>query len=151
MDRLAMMPAGCGCHTPGGGGRETGVENGNFAPMSVEFSKEDSKVVKVVVWDRESDENRVIEYREIRKGNWVRTDITRSKLTEADGLSVSVDESLSEPPRLVATREGVSRTVWNPNPQLVGVDLSNINVVRWRDRNGRDWQGGLYKPAGFEA
>jgi dipeptidyl aminopeptidase/acylaminoacyl peptidase len=63
-------------------------------------------------------------------------------------LQLRVDEDLNRPPVLVATDEvtGNSRIIWDPNPNLKGVDLTQVSVLEWRDKAGRRWTGGLYKP-----
>jgi dipeptidyl aminopeptidase/acylaminoacyl peptidase len=52
---------------------------------------------------------------------------------------------------LVATDESskISRVIWDPNPQLKGIELSDVSVFRWKDQAGLNWVGGLYKPIGY--
>jgi len=44
----------------------------------------------------------------------------------------------------------MSRTLWDPNPQLKDIALGTATVFRWKDKSGRDWKGGLFKPVPFE-
>jgi len=69
------------------------------------------------------------------------------------GFTVAVKEGLNEPPVLVATdrKTELSRIIWNPNPQLRNVDLGEASVYQWKDKMGRNWKGGLFKPLGYIA
>ncbi|MGB7152321.1 MAG: hypothetical protein WBD45_24395, partial [Terriglobales bacterium] len=69
---------------------------------------------------------------------------------EHDGLEVSVKEGLNDPPVLVATNKDKSKVIWNPNPQLENVELGRASVYIWKDREGREWKGGLYVPADYK-
>ena len=64
---------------------------------------------------------------------------------------VAIRQSASQAPVLVVTDPSTrnSRVVWNPNPQLSEINLGDVAVYRWKDELGRDWVGGLYKPAGY--
>src|SRR5205085_7651613 len=42
------------------------------------------------------------------------------------------------------------RVILDPNPQLRDIDLGEASVYKWRDKNGRDWVGGLYKPPDYQ-
>jgi len=71
--------------------------------------------------------------------------------SSAEGLSVALKEGINEPPVLLGTVVGVekSKTIWNPNPQLVGLSLGDAKVYHWRDKAGRTWTGGLVKPPDY--
>jgi dipeptidyl aminopeptidase/acylaminoacyl peptidase len=66
-------------------------------------------------------------------------------------IDVSVKQGLNERPVLVATDNLTksSRVIWDPNPQLKDIDLGEASVFKWKDKNGREWFGGLYKPPDF--
>ena len=68
----------------------------------------------------------------------------------ANDLEVLVREALDEPPLLVAKHKETSRVIWNPNPQLDKIELGHANVYKWRDKEGREWEGGLYEPVGYQ-
>jgi hypothetical protein len=63
-------------------------------------------------------------------------------------LSFTVQQSVNQPPMLVARDRstGRSKEIWNPNPQLAGFSMGEANVYHWRDPAGRLWTGGLVKP-----
>lgn len=69
--------------------------------------------------------------------------------TPHDGLTVAIKQALNEPPLLVATEEGHSKALWDPNPQLKNIALGEASVYRWKDDEGRDVKGGLYKPVDY--
>lgn len=76
----------------------------------------------------------------------------------ADALSgtvppfdVSVKQSLNGPPVLVAMEKTNEKygVVWDPNPQLQHIQMGEVSVFKWKDKTGRDWSGGLYKPPDY--
>src|SRR5262249_846864 len=58
-------------------------------------------------------------------------------------------QSFKEPPQLVATNQQASRVIWDPNPQLKDFELGEASVYKWKDKDGREFEGGLYKPVNF--
>jgi len=66
------------------------------------------------------------------------------------GLKIRVKESFSEPPLLTAAMKETWQVLWDPNPQLKDVRLAEVSIYRWRDAEGRDWEGGLYKPNNYQ-
>ena len=66
-------------------------------------------------------------------------------------ITVSIAQGLSDPPVLVARDQvtSLSRVIWDPNPQLKEVDLGRVSVLKWKDKAGQAWIGGLYLPAGY--
>jgi hypothetical protein len=70
--------------------------------------------------------------------------------TPHGGLSVAIKQGLNEPPVLLATWNGISRVVWDPNPQLRNIALGEASVFRWQDKEGHDIKGGLYKPVDYK-
>jgi len=91
-----------------------------------------------------------IEYRRAG-GGWRRAAQSGRELSndEYQGLEVIVKEALDEPPLLVARDRRGSRVLWDPNPQLSGLELGHAEVYTWRDKEGREWKGGLYKPIDY--
>jgi len=66
-------------------------------------------------------------------------------------VNIFVRQTLNDPPTLWASDlvTGVSRPIWNPNPQLKEVRFGEASVYRWKDSSGEDWVGGLVKPVGY--
>src|SRR5260370_14893537 len=69
---------------------------------------------------------------------------------ESNGLEVTVKQGLNEPPLLVARIKQTSRVIWDPNPQLKNIELGQASVYTWKDKEGRNWRGGLFKPSKYE-
>lgn len=63
---------------------------------------------------------------------------------------MKVEQSYKAPPVLVARREKQSRAIWDPNPQLKDIQLADVSIYKWKDTEGREWEGGLHKPANFQ-
>jgi len=38
-----------------------------------------------------------------------------------------------------------------PNPNLRDIALGEVTVYKWKDKAGRDWKGGLFKPVPYDA
>jgi len=75
------------------------------------------------------------------------------EVSSAREIRISVRQGLNDPPVLVAT-DGVtkhSRMLWDPNPSMRDIDLGEASVYRWKDADGREETGGLYKPPGYVA
>jgi len=46
---------------------------------------------------------------------------------------------------------GVSKKVWNPNPEFAGIEFGQATVYKWSDTAGHQWTGGLVKPPDYVA
>jgi hypothetical protein len=106
----------------------------------------------VVSHDTGSPEQGSTEYRRTAVGSWAIAQRTVGANRAASGkLEVSVRQGLNDPPILMATdaRTSVSRMIWDPNPQLKDITLGKATVYRWKDKAGRDWKGGLFKPVPY--
>jgi poly(3-hydroxybutyrate) depolymerase len=102
------------------------------------------------------------EYRRTVDGTWKVTEQTKgvseigttqiSGLSEVQfhGLEVAAKEGLNDPPRLVATKKQISRVIWDPNPQLNNIELGEASVYKWKDKEGQERKGGLYKPSNYK-
>lgn len=69
---------------------------------------------------------------------------------EHNGLTVIVKQWLNDPPMLVATNRQTSRVIWDPNPQFKGIELGDASVYTYKDKQGREWKAGLYKPSDYK-
>jgi dipeptidyl aminopeptidase/acylaminoacyl peptidase len=67
-------------------------------------------------------------------------------------LEISVAQSLNEPPALLAKDPltGVQKKLFDPNPQLAGINLGSVSVYTWKDKHDRVIRGGLAKPPDFQ-
>ncbi len=92
-----------------------------------------------------------VNYIRDENGTWKRNPTPGT--TESQGeVVIGIHQSLNDPPVLVSTdiRTRASRTIWDPNPQLKRTDLGEVSVLRWVDKTGRKWVGGLYRPPHFD-
>src|SRR5256885_3557246 len=69
--------------------------------------------------------------------------------TEHDGIELIVKQGLNDPPVLVAKDKQSSRILWDPNPYLRMLDTGQASVYMWKDKDGRERKGGLYKPSDY--
>jgi dipeptidyl aminopeptidase/acylaminoacyl peptidase len=90
-------------------------------------------------------------YHEWNDGNWRKSDSSQSEKVD-DELQLEVKQNYRASPVLQSTdrKNGFSRAIWDPNPQLNGMDLGTIQVLHWRDATGRSWTGGLYLPPNYD-
>ena len=82
-------------------------------------------------------------------GHWVMENMPA--LQPPGSLRVELREDLNEPPALFVSEPNGShaRKLWDPNPQLNGICLGEVSVYRWKDKDGREWTGGLVKPPNY--
>ena len=40
--------------------------------------------------------------------------------------------------------------IWDPNPQLKSMELGEASVYKWKDKDGREREAGLYRPVNYE-
>jgi len=113
-----------------------------FAPGS------DSRVTVDSVWP--GDEIRSTFYTRESSIYW-RQDASGADGWKQQPFGLSIKQSLNDPPVLSApdTGTGLSRIVWDPNPQLRDVALGEVSVFKWKDPSGHDDVGGLFKPPDY--
>lgn len=114
--------------------------NGNEACLSIRFRRPDDLYSIVTV-----------NYEKAPDGTW-RTPTQCKNAPHSDnlGFEVQVSQTLNDPPKVVAELKGHSKILWDPNPQLADVQLSTATVYEWKDRDGRSWHGGLFKPNNYQ-
>jgi dipeptidyl aminopeptidase/acylaminoacyl peptidase len=92
-----------------------------------------------------------IEYRSMAGDRWQVVGQSKGQSQVApNGLEIEVNEAFDRPPTLVAKEKQLSRVIWDPNPQLNDIDLVRPSVYKWKDAEGRDRRGGLYKPSSYK-
>jgi dipeptidyl aminopeptidase/acylaminoacyl peptidase len=134
------------------GRTQTGSEEGFHHLQEVRFVAGDKNRV-LVRFRKDQDEYSFgsTEYERTADGGWRVVGQDRLDFGgQRNGLKVTVKEGLNEPPLLVATYKQKSRVIWDPNPQLKSVELAEASVYEWKDRKGRAWRGGLFKPNGYK-
>jgi dipeptidyl aminopeptidase/acylaminoacyl peptidase len=135
-------------HTP------TGVEPGYHLVTNARFANGDSR--RVLVDFRVHDDWTsvgTIEYQPKAGGSWEKKRETRRRDGQASygSLQISVRQGMNDPPVLIAETDGKSRVIWDPDrPLLHDVELGRATVFTWKDRDGRERRGGLYKPIDYQ-
>jgi dipeptidyl aminopeptidase/acylaminoacyl peptidase len=84
-------------------------------------------------------------------GSW-KTEATASVPgSKKHPINASIKQDLNHSPVLIATdRQTLSyRIIWNPNKQLKDIEMGQVSVFKWKDKTGRDWVGGLYRPPDY--
>jgi dipeptidyl aminopeptidase/acylaminoacyl peptidase len=133
------------------GKTETGYEEGYHLVQDVRFINGDEHRVMVSFYSRAG--HTVTEYRSTGEGAWQVVGQRQSKGESElghNGLEIGVEEAFDRPPTLVARKNGVSRVIWDPNPQLANIDLGQASVYKWKDKEGRGSRGLLYKPSNYK-
>lgn len=126
-------------------------EEGYHYVLSARFVGGEANLVEVNFLDRDESYG-TVEYQRTADGFW-RVVSERKHLYEAgrNGLDITVKQHWDQPAVLVASNKEASRVIWDPNPQFAAVDLGQVRVSSWKDKDGKDWTGGLYMPRGYQA
>jgi prolyl oligopeptidase family protein len=113
---------------------------------AVEFAEDVGKSVRVTAAEV-TGVDVVRRYRRASSGAWR---LTRTSREAPVPPVVSIEQSASDPPVLAIAgkQPRAARTVWDPNPQLSGIDLGRVSVLQWKTTAGREMTGGLYLPPG---
>jgi len=90
-------------------------------------------------------------FRQQGNGGWRQVAGAEDPRLAALPIKLEVRESINEPPALTAQDKasGTSRLIWDPNPQLQGVELGSGEVIHWKDDSGYEWEAGLVKPPDY--
>jgi hypothetical protein len=78
--------------------------------------------------------------------------LATSEIARSRVLSIAIRQDLNTPQALWATdtQSRRSKRLWDPNPQLSGIDLGEATIYRWKDATGYPWRGGLVKPPNYD-
>ncbi len=84
-------------------------------------------------------------------GSWQQAVGTEDPRLAKLPIKVEKRENIDQPPLIVAEDKAshVSRTIWDPNPQLKEINLGTAEVVHGKDSSGYEWEAGLVKPPGY--
>jgi dipeptidyl aminopeptidase/acylaminoacyl peptidase len=129
---------------------ETGYEDGFHFVDAVHFERGSSERIRVDYWPLHQYKTSE-SYVRSDSGFWRIETSAKGGAAENPGIEIDVKESLNDPPVLVATDKSTkaSRIILDPNPQLKDIELGEASVLKWKDENGREWVGGLYKPPDY--
>jgi dipeptidyl aminopeptidase/acylaminoacyl peptidase len=141
------------CVEPLKGPSETGSYEKSRYVEAVNFEGPDGHEVRVNYTENGGDKRGNTLYRKDSSGSWVvtRQSAGSGAIASAD-LELTIAQGLNAPPLLRATdpKTGVTRVLWDPNPQLKDITLGEATVYTWKDKAGRNWKGGLFKPVPYE-
>jgi len=133
------------------GQSESGVDEGYRLIKDARFIRGDKERVLVSFLNHRDGSTETTEYRRTADRTWQIAEHYKGEAkVEHNRFEVTIRQGLNEPPRLVATDEQASRVLWDPNPQLKNIELGAATVYKWKDKEGRDWRGGLYKPVNYQ-
>jgi dipeptidyl aminopeptidase/acylaminoacyl peptidase len=79
------------------------------------------------------------------------------KVAESDGntsnraVSIQRVESLTERPKLFAIGHKCAcrKEIFDPNPDAENLQFGRLQSIRWTDKNGNEWTGGLLYPSDY--
>lgn len=128
---------------------ETIVEEGYHFISGARFAGDTGRVM-VAFFSHEDLSRRTTEYQRTNDIWQDAREISGSFPAEHNDLKVSVKQGLNDPPMLVATNKHTSRVVWDPNPQFKSIELGDASVYTYKDKQGREWKAGLYKPSNYK-
>jgi dipeptidyl aminopeptidase/acylaminoacyl peptidase len=129
---------------------KSGWEDGIHFIEGVHFAPGSSSRV-TLDYEELNGSKRSTSYIRSQDGLWSVIMRTNGWTEQASPIEIKVQESFRDPPVLVATDKTTktSRIILDPNPQLSDIDLGTASVYKWKDKNGREWTGGLYKPSDY--
>lgn len=94
----------------------------------------------------DSGRSKIVAYKR-KLGKW----IANSFSSADDKIELQVRQTFQSPPVLSVrtSHASVWRTIWDPNPQLISMDIGQVVPFGWTDSAGRKWHGGLYRPSNY--
>jgi hypothetical protein len=127
------------------------IEDGYHVVFSVHFAGGDTQRIAVHYRDHLDLSYRTTEYQSGADGTWqIVAKLIGIHTMGPHGLDISVKQNFDQPPLLVVIDKEISKSIWDPNPQLKDMELAHESVYTWKDKEGRDWKGGLFKPTNFK-
>jgi len=144
-----LNPLAISCVAPIEGQNESGAYSDQFHFVeSVRLESPDGRKLHLGYVHNNGDRGST-SYHRSAGGRWVVAALTGNEDWQASkSLTVTVKQGLNRSPVLMATdgKTKVSRVIWDPNPQLKDIVLGDATVYRWKDKSGREWKGGLFRP-----
>ena len=130
---------------------ETSYEEGFHSVSSVHFVNGDKHRI-TVNFSLPDGSAGSTEYRQMSDDNWQKVGKGGAEPKASHNVfEVAIKQGINDPPLLVAADKNTSRMLWEPNPQLKGIELGQASLYLWKDKQGRQFKGGLYKPVNYKA
>jgi dipeptidyl aminopeptidase/acylaminoacyl peptidase len=85
------------------------------------------------------------------RGRWSLVSKDAAQEVPRSELRIFIRQDMNEAPALWVAEgtTGLTKELWNPNPQLTSRDLGRAAVYTWKDDTGYEWRGGLVLPPNF--
>ncbi len=130
---------------------ETGGRESGFHYVSKARFLDGDKERALLIFDKTSSGDiGATEYRRATDNTWQVVGQSKGDPPAVyNGLEITVKQGPDQPPLLLAADKETSRLVWDPNPQLKHIELGEASVYNWKDKQGREWRGVLYKPSNY--
>ena len=135
------------------GRTETGFEEGFHSIKDANFVDRDGQRINVTFYHRGNLSLETTFYKyDAGSNQWqVIEHIDKQPERAPNDLQITMKQGLNDPPLLLATdSKQMSRVVWDPNPQLRDIELTQASTYTWHDKDGREWEGGLFKPNDYK-
>jgi len=119
-------------------------------PYRAFFIESDAAHDRIIAKTGVATVGRPLEFRK-QPGGWKITELDASALLPDDRLSVTLDQDMSSPPRLVAHDPNTKRNavVLDLNPQFAEMTFGRVEVFPWKTRDGHIGEGTLYNPPDY--
>jgi dipeptidyl aminopeptidase/acylaminoacyl peptidase len=133
------------------GETESGVEQGYLT--DARFIDGDSHRILLAFTGGTDRSVQSTEYQRAADGEWhVIGQVRAESRPGPKGVRVEVRESYDQPPVVVAENEKkITRVILDLNPQLKEIELGRASIYTWKDKEGRTFKAGLYKPSNYRA
>ena len=84
-------------------------------------------------------------------GSWENIPNSEDPKLDALPFRAEVHQDLNHSPVITVEDKAshVSRTIWDPNPQIKYLEVGVAEVMKWKDQSGYEWEAGLVKPPGY--
>jgi dipeptidyl aminopeptidase/acylaminoacyl peptidase len=127
-------------------------------------AKEEDIRITRIVWNEDQNEVRLtyggrreatqgpeVEMYRLDSGVWTKTSASKADTVD-DAIEFAVDQDLNHPPVLTVheRNEQMGSVIWDPNPQLQGINLGTVSLHHWQDISGHMWTGLLALPPNYD-
>ncbi len=87
---------------------------------------------------------------EEKDGRWGPTD-QHAIANSPFPVTLAIKQDLNQTPTLWANDllTGVSKLLWDPNPQINSLQLGEASVYQWKDKTGYEWKAALIEPPNY--
>ena len=129
---------------------ETGLEADYHTVQSARFVTGDKRRVLVTFLNHSDASAGATEYSYAADGTWQVIKRIKGMGEEGpNGLEVAVNKASMSLHSWLRQTNRTSRVIWDANPQLKNIELGQASIYTWKDKEGREWKGGLYRPVNY--